>query len=41
MGVWLAGQLGENPVTIFKWCTNSTQLDLQTQAKISDILQVI
>ena len=39
-GVWLAGQLGKDPVTVSKWCTNATQPDLQTLAKISDLLQV-
>ena len=39
-GVWLAGQLGKDPVTVSKWCTNTTQPDLQTLAKISEILQV-
>ena len=39
-GVWLAGQLGKDPVTVSKWCTNTTQPDLQTLAKISDLLQV-
>lgn len=39
-GVLLAGQLGKDPVTVSKWCTNTTQPDLQTLAKISDILQV-
>ena len=38
--VWLAGQLGKDPVTVSKWCTNTTQPDLQTLAKISDLLQV-
>ena len=37
-GVWLASQLGKDPVS--KWCTNTTQPDLQTLAKISDLLQV-
>ena len=37
---WLAEQLAKDPVTISKWCTNTTQPDLQTQAKISDLLQV-
>lgn len=36
----LPGQLGKDPVTVSKWCTNTTQPDLQTLAKISDILQV-
>ena len=39
-GVWLVGQLGKDPVTVSKWCTNTTQPDLQTLAKISEILQV-
>ena len=39
-GVWLAGQLGKDPVTVSKWCTNTTQPDLQTLAKISELLQV-
>ena len=37
---WLAEQLGKNPVTVSKWCTNTSQPDLQTLAKISDLLQV-
>ena len=24
---WLAGQLKKDPVTVFKWCTNTTQPD--------------
>lgn len=30
---WLTELLGKNPVTISKWCTNTTQPDLQTLAK--------
>ena len=37
---WLAEQLGKDPVTISKWCTNTTQPDLQTLAKISDVLNI-
>lgn len=37
---WLAEQLGKDPVTISKWCTNTTQPDLQTLSRISDILNV-
>lgn len=37
---WLAEQLGKDPVTISKWCTNTTQPDLHMLAKISDVLQV-
>ena len=39
-GVWLAGQLGKDPVTVSKWCTNTTQPDLQTLAKISELLKI-
>ena len=39
-GVWLAGQLEKDPVTVSKWCTNTTQPDLQTLAKISKLLKV-
>ena len=39
-GVWLASQLGKDPVTVSKWCTNTTQPDLQTLSKISDLLKV-
>ena len=37
---WLAEQLGKDPVTISKWCTNTTQPDLQTLAKISELLNL-
>lgn len=39
-GVWFAGQLGKDPVTVSKWCTNTTQPDLQTLAKILESLKV-
>ena len=37
---WFADQLGKDPVTISKWCTNTTQPDLQTLSKIAEILGV-
>ena len=37
---WLAEQLGKDPVTVSKWRTNTTQPDLQTLDKISDLLNV-
>lgn len=37
---WLADQLGKDPVTISKWCTNTTQPDLQTLSKIAELLSV-
>lgn len=39
-GVRLAGQLGKNPVTVSKWCTNTTHPDLQTLAKILELLKI-
>lgn len=29
---WLAEQLGKNPATVSKWCTNTSQPDLHTFA---------
>ena len=37
---WLAEQLGCAPTTVSKWCTNSSQPDLSTILKISDLLKV-
>lgn len=37
---WLAEQLGRNPATVSKWCTNSSQPDLQTLDRISELLNV-
>ncbi|KAA5440228.1 helix-turn-helix transcriptional regulator [Bacteroides caccae] len=37
---WLAEQLDKDPVTVSKWCTNTTQPDLQTLARISELLKV-
>ena len=37
---WLAEQLGKDPATISKWCTNTTQPDLQTLSRISDLLNI-
>ncbi len=39
-GIWLARQLKKDPVTVSKWCTNTTQPDLQTLAKIADLSEV-
>ena len=39
-GVWLADQLGVSPVTISKWCSNTTQPTLQTLNKIAKALDV-
>ena len=37
---WLAAQLGKNEATISKWCTNTTQPDLQTLKRITELLEV-
>ena len=37
---WLADKLGKDPVTISKWCTNTTQPDLQTLSMIAEVLDV-
>ena len=37
---WLAEQLGVNPSTVSKWCTNSSHPDLNSLLKISDLLEV-
>lgn len=37
---WLAGELGKDPATISKWCTNSFQPDLQTLTKVAQLLDV-
>ena len=37
---WLAEQLGKDPVTISKWCTNTVQPDLQTLSKIAELLNI-
>ena len=39
-GAWLAEQLGVNPSTVSKWCTNSSQPDLGSLLKIADLLEV-
>ena len=37
---WLSEQLGINPSTVSKWCTNSSQPDLETLIKIASLLEV-
>ena len=39
-GKWLAEQLGKDPVTVSKWCTNTSQPDLYTLAEISNLLKI-
>lgn len=37
---WLAEQLGVNQTTVSKWCTNTTQPDLVTLKRISELLDI-
>ena len=37
---WLAEQLGKNPSTVSKWCSNVAQPDLATLVKIATLLEV-
>jgi len=37
---WLSEQLGITPSTVSKWCTNTSQPDMETLAKISKLLEV-
>lgn len=37
---WLAEQLGVNPSTVSKWCTNTSQPDLACIVKIAELLQI-
>lgn len=37
---WLAKQLGKDPTTISKWCTNSSQPTLEALLRIAEILQI-
>ena len=39
-GKWLAEQLGKDPVTVSKWCTNTSQPDIQTLTSISTLLDI-
>ena len=37
---WLSEQLGITPSTVSKWCTNTTQPDIETLIKISKLLRI-
>ena len=37
---WLAEQLGKDPATISKWCTNSSQPSVETLMQIARCLDV-
>lgn len=40
IGKRLAEQIGKDPTTVSKWCTNTSQLDLRTLIIISNVLDV-
>lgn len=37
---WLAEQLGKDPATVSKWCTNTIQPSLDNLLKIAELLDV-
>jgi DNA-binding Xre family transcriptional regulator len=37
---WLAEQLGKDPATVSKWCTNCCQPTIETLLKIAECLEV-
>ena len=37
---WLAQQLGKDPATVSKWCTNTAQPSLETLSEIARCLNV-
>ena len=37
---WLAEQLGKDPATVSKWCTNSAQPNLENLVEIAKCLEV-
>ena len=37
---WLAEQLGVDPATVSKWCTNSAQPNLENLMEIAKVLEV-
>lgn len=38
--VWLAKQLGCDPATVSRWCSNSVQPDLKTLLNIAELLNI-
>ena len=37
---WLADELGKDPATVSKWCTNSSQPSLETLVQVAEALDV-
>lgn len=40
MEKWLAEQIGKNPSTVSKWCSNAVRPSLETLDKIAKLLEV-
>ncbi|WP_300301679.1 helix-turn-helix transcriptional regulator [uncultured Muribaculum sp.] len=38
--IWLARELGKDPATVSKWCTNTAQPSLETFYEIAECLKV-
>ena len=39
-GKWLAAQLGKDPSTVSKWCSNTTQPSLDILVDIANVLNI-
>ena len=39
-GKWLAEELGKDPATVSKWCTNTSQPSIETFLEIARLLEV-
>ena len=37
---WLSEQMGVNPSTVSKWCTNTSRPDITSLLRIADLLEV-
>ena len=37
---WLAEELGKDPATVSKWCTNASQPSIETLLEIAKVLEV-
>ena len=37
---WLSEQMGVNPSTVSKWCTNTSQPEITSLLRIADLLEV-
>ena len=37
---WLSEQMGVNPSTVSKWCTNTSHPDITSLLRIADLLEV-